>query len=473
MFLTVFLGIINLFKLWLARFLPLLGDEAYYNVWSKHLALSYNDHPPAIAYLHWISNFLFGQNEIGVRLTAIICVLISTWLIYLVGKEAFGKKVGIVSAVLLNIIPTFFAGGIFLTPEQPLLIFWLLSTYLAVLLFKTQNKSVWYLLGISVGLGLLSKYPMFLFLPGLLLFLLVSKDNRYWLKKKEPYLCLIIALIMFSPVIIWNLQQGFSSFFYHGSRLGSPNYLNNILYFFVLQFLMYSPLLFIFTITTIFYEFWKRIRFQENIILLLASISLPAFLAFLLASPFTMIGGHWTSICYLGIMVLLSYKLVSLPIRSVKIWLNLGIIVLINILFVGYYAFLFPVPEELKGNAYAVNKELAPFIEKANVDYVFSNQMGVASLVAFYGKTEVYMPKGKWKQFDIWGQPELKKGDDILYFAYNKPGIYDKLKSDFETVEIDPQKRLFVKDSNIAEKMKVFVCTGFRGINERPVNHNR
>ena len=90
MFLALFLGVINLFKLWLVRFLPLLGDEAYYNLWSKHLALSYTDHPPVIAYLHWIINFIFGQNEFGVRLGAILCLLISSWLIYLIGKEAFG-----------------------------------------------------------------------------------------------------------------------------------------------------------------------------------------------------------------------------------------------------------------------------------------------------------------------------------------------------------------------------------------------
>ena len=159
MFLALFLGVINLFKLWLVRFLPLLGDEAYYNLWSKHLALSYTDHPPVIAYLHWIINFIFGQNEFGVRLGAILCLLISSWLIYLIGKEAFGRKVGVASAVLFNLIPTYFAGGLFLTPEQPLLIFWLLSMYWAVKILKTQQKAFWYPLGISVGFGFLSKFP--------------------------------------------------------------------------------------------------------------------------------------------------------------------------------------------------------------------------------------------------------------------------------------------------------------------------
>src|SRR5882672_4598331 len=30
---------------------PLLGDEAYYWLWAKHLSLGYHDHPPLIAWL--------------------------------------------------------------------------------------------------------------------------------------------------------------------------------------------------------------------------------------------------------------------------------------------------------------------------------------------------------------------------------------------------------------------------------------
>jgi dolichol-phosphate mannosyltransferase len=459
---ALFLGIINLFKLWLARYLPLLGDEAYYNLWSKHLALSYTDHPPMIAWLH----LLFGRSEFGVRLGAISCVLAATWLIYLVGKEAFGRKAGIAAAVLFNLVPTFFAGGFFLTPEQPQLIFWLLSSYLALKIVKTRKKEYWYTLGLAAGLGVLSKFPMLLFAPGLLLFLLLSKENRSWLTKKEPYLAVGIALLIASPILIWNAQHGFPSFVHHGARLASPNYLNNILNFFVLQFLMYSPPLFIFTLTTLFYGFWKKLSSTDDNSLLLISLSFPAFLAFLLVSPFTLVGGHWTSTAYLGLIVVICQRWLSLPpapMRKIRFWSNIGIIVLINMLFVGYYAFLFPIPEELQGKAYTINQELEGYIKASRVDHVFSNQMGVASLVAFYGKTEVYLPEGAWKQFDIWGRPELNRGDDILYFVFADPEKERKLRAIFSTVKPDKQKRLFTKDSNIPERTRVYVCRGYRG----------
>ena len=85
--------------------------------------------------------------------------------------------------------------------------------------------------------------------------------------------------------------------------------------------------------------------------------------------------------------------------------------------------------------------------------------MGVGSLVAFYGKTEVHLFKGLWPQFDIWGQPELKKGNNILYFAFDEKDSLEKLKPLFKSVKLDPQKRLFAKDSDIPLKVEVYKCT--------------
>jgi len=457
MYFGIFLIALNAFKLWLTRFLPLLGDEAYYNVWSKHLALSYVDHPPMIAYL----NLIFGWSQFGIRLGAIISLLIATWLIYLVAKEAFGRKVGIASAFLFNLIPTYLAGGLFFTPEQPFIIFWLLSMYAVVKIIKTQEPKYWYLLGLGVGLGMLSKYPMILFAPGLLVFLFVSKDNRSWLSKKEPYLAALLATALLSPVIIWNIQHSFPSLAQHGARLHQTKYFDNILYFFGLQFIMFSPPLFIFALKTFLIDFWVEKKLMDSFSLFFILISLVPFAVFLLVSPFTAIGGHWTSTAYLGILIFGCYKILNSlpnPLKNTGIRINLAIIILINALAIAYYAFLYPIPAEFNGKAYSINYELPQFIKDSKVDYVFSNQMGVGSLIAFYGKTEVYLFKGQWPQFDIWGRPQLKKGNSILYFAFDETDAEKKLKTNFRQVKKDSQKRLFTKDSDIPLKVEVYRC---------------
>ncbi|MBN2058683.1 MAG: glycosyltransferase family 39 protein [Candidatus Saganbacteria bacterium] len=466
MYFWLFLAVINLFKLWLGRYLPLLGDEAYYNLWAQKLAMSYVDHPPAIAYIHWFLNSIFGRTEFAVRFGAILMILLATWLVYLVARTAYNKKIAVYAAVLFNLIPTYFLGGLFLTPELPLVIFWLLSLLFLLKLIETERGYYWYLIGLAAGLGLLSKFPMLLFFPGILLFLSLSNYNRRWLKRPEPYIGLAIALLLSSPVLIWNIQHGFPSLSHHGARLGSPNYLSNVFSFLLLQFFMYSPPLFIFSAATCVYGFWRTYKKMNDYSLALLALPIPAFLAFLLVSPFTQVGGHWTSIVYLSLLIVLTQRWTSFYPKGLgerRLWGNLSVILLINILFISYYAFLYPIPKEFNGQAYKINRQLAQYIKEIGPDYVYSNQMGVASLVAFYGKTEVYLPQGRWPQFDIWGRPELKAGDDVLYFAFNDPEKGAWLKQRFVEVKSDRHKRLFTKDSDIPLKVEVYICRNYQG----------
>ncbi|NLG84011.1 MAG: hypothetical protein GX493_05245 [Firmicutes bacterium] len=49
-------------------------------------------------------------------------------------------------------------------------------------------------------LGLLAKFlVLFIFL-----FLLLSRTDRFWLRRKEPYLALGFALLVFTPCLLWN-----------------------------------------------------------------------------------------------------------------------------------------------------------------------------------------------------------------------------------------------------------------------------
>src|SRR5262249_27935614 len=55
-------------QLWYVSARELVPDEAYYWVWSRHLALSYFDHPPMVAYLIRASTAILGDTELAVRL---------------------------------------------------------------------------------------------------------------------------------------------------------------------------------------------------------------------------------------------------------------------------------------------------------------------------------------------------------------------------------------------------------------------
>ena len=68
---------LTLLRLWLALWVPLGDDEGYYWVWSRHLAASYYDHPPMVAWLVALSTHVLGSSLVALRLPFVACGYLS------------------------------------------------------------------------------------------------------------------------------------------------------------------------------------------------------------------------------------------------------------------------------------------------------------------------------------------------------------------------------------------------------------
>jgi len=205
-----------LFRLILAAQLELAPDEAYYWYWSKNLDLSYYDHPPLIAYLIAAGTFIGGDTELFVRLGGFLASLAILVFVALTVNTLFPSRAVPAWEVicLLIVTPLLAAGSVIQTPDTPLLFFWSLGVYAASRIIRGHSPRFWYLWGAALGLGLLSKYTMIIFVPCFFAYLLLCCQAGRWLKRKEPYLAIILALVIFSPVILWNLQHDWVSFGY-------------------------------------------------------------------------------------------------------------------------------------------------------------------------------------------------------------------------------------------------------------------
>ena len=303
--LTLFTAVVRILT---ASRIGLTGDEAHYWTYFQHPELSYFDHPPAVGYIIGFFTLLFGNNEFAVRLPAVIAFIATSYLIYLLAKDLFDEQTAFTAVILLNIIPVFsFLGSVITIPDAPLSALWTLFVFLFWKLMKEGKPYYWYLLGITLGLGLLCKYNAILLVPSFCLVLLLSPKHRFWFKRAEPYLSVLIGFVLFIPVIIWNLQNGWASFGFqlrHGLGKAVPH--------FSLTFLSrslgaqagyISPFLFILFWFVLFWMVIRYLKDKDEKILLLASFTLPTLLVFNGVSFFNEILPHWPVMGYLILVI--------------------------------------------------------------------------------------------------------------------------------------------------------------------------
>jgi dolichol-phosphate mannosyltransferase len=196
----------------------LLPQEAYYWNYSQHLDIGYLDHPPMVAWLIWAGTSVFGNSEFGVRIAAWLSWFATAFFAYGLTQSLFGKSAAFVSLLLVAALPFYFATGFFMTPDAPLVAAWAGALYFLDRGLLRNRASAWWGVGVCIGIGMLAKYTIVLLAPAVLMFLLVDGRARMWLKRPEPYFAAALALLIFSPVIYWNLENEFASFTFQGVR---------------------------------------------------------------------------------------------------------------------------------------------------------------------------------------------------------------------------------------------------------------
>ena len=196
-----------------AAFTPITFDEAYYWMWSKHLAGGYYDHPPMVAVVIRLGTLIAGDTEFGVRLVSILLALPMSWAIYQAAAILFGsRRVAASSAILLNITLMAAVGTMIVTPDAPLLVASSLLLFALAKVLQTGRGVWWLAVGAAAGCALLSKYTALFFGPAILIWLVAVPKLRHWLISPWLYLGGLVALLLFAPVILWNAGHHWVSF---------------------------------------------------------------------------------------------------------------------------------------------------------------------------------------------------------------------------------------------------------------------
>jgi hypothetical protein len=193
-------------------FMGLMPQDAYYDFYAQHLALSYYDHPPMIAYLLRLFTSLFGKKVFVLKLADTVVTLLTLVSFYQLAKKFLSRHKAIQGTLLL--LSTFMISILSLisTPDVPLMLCWTISlNFLHEALFRKKNI-YWIWAGIFTGLSFDSKYTAVFLIIGLIGFLLISNAHRKFLFSRWFLLYLICFAITIVPVVWWNVQNGFASF---------------------------------------------------------------------------------------------------------------------------------------------------------------------------------------------------------------------------------------------------------------------
>ena len=278
-------------RLLAAAFIPLTEDEAYYRLWAQHLRLGYYDHPPMVAW--WIARGiqLAGDNALGVRLLPALSSLLTTLMVFDLGRRLGSNRTGFVAALLYNATLTVGVGAILAIPDVPASLFWVSALWLMVR--AVQEDARWWLgVGAAAGLACLSKYSALFLAPGVLLWLALTREGRARLKSPWPWLAVVIALAIFSANIVWNAEHHWLTFAKQFGRVApgrfAPRYLGEFL---AGQFLLLNPAVAILAGVGAV-KAW-RMRKESPIPLMAAATSIPFLAYLLLHSLHDRVQAHW------------------------------------------------------------------------------------------------------------------------------------------------------------------------------------
>ena len=239
--------------------LGLSVDEAHYALYAVHPALSYFDHPPMVGWAQWPLVAL-GAPTALLRLVPGLLWLGTVLLVYRVtlriavasesanlpASNAQVQQSALWAVVVLLLAPLLHILGIGLLPDT-LLMFWSVALMLQSLRLmergRAESLTQWLLLGVLLGLAGLSKYTA-IFAATAVALCLISAHGLAVLRRPGLWLATLLALVLVSPVAIWNAQNHWVSFVYqakHGA--GSSWQALHLLRFLLVQVLAFGPLL--------------------------------------------------------------------------------------------------------------------------------------------------------------------------------------------------------------------------------------
>jgi len=416
--------------------LELTSVESYLWVCAQRPAPGYYDYPGMIAWMGWLSTSLFGHTPLGVRAATILSAGGMVWLTFLTARRLYGEATARVAGLLAAFVPILFVFAAEATPDGPCLFFWSATAWALAHALSGDSPRWWYPAGLFLGLAMDSKYHAVFLGFGIFGFLLLSPDQRSWLKRKEPWIGLAISLLAFSPTVIWNARNGWQSFAYQGvSRFRESGFEWSSLYKFPFsQLALLTPFVAVGSWASglVTLRRWRTADWRDRF---LAALGTPVLLFFLGILFTRSVRGHWSVEGYVTTLTLSAAFVVrsgSVAFRR----LYAGSIAVLGAVWLLFPLAVGLIPAEQRSGWQILGEQVAA----RKADFIVCNEYHLASQMGFVLRsTEAWelTPAGKpSKNFPNWWRPEehLGKNATIVYDSRHYPAEMDRIRACFEQV---------------------------------------
>ena len=462
----------------IAAYLPLSFDEAYFWLWSKHLAISYYDHPPLIALAIRFGTLIFGDSEFGVRLVPLLASIAASWAVWRSATILLSsEQAGATACCLFNATLMVSAETIGATPDALVLAAAAFVLLALAKLNATSDGRWWLLAGIATGVALLSKYTAFFLVISVAFWLIATPQGQKWLRSFWPYVGGLIALVSFVPTLAWNAANDWISFKFQFGRMaaGEPT-IRYFVEFFLGQLALASPFILILGSAGLILA--SRFRARSQPLALAAAMIWPALVYFTIHSLHDRVQGNWPSFIYPA-FVILAAAVMTGPLgrpgidRLLRLARSLALPVAIGILAFSYVQETIGIVPLGKNDPVArmtavgiapVTEEISTLAHQTGAQGIVTSKYGTTALLAFYLRPHMSIidvtEDNRWLAAPRATSDILEK--PLMYVTQNPEHELPKVAAYFSNiVPITNLDRM--RSGSTIDQFQVYSLSGFHG----------
>ncbi|MES2430854.1 MAG: glycosyltransferase family 39 protein [Bacteroidota bacterium] len=313
----------SILKFFIAGNIDLGTDESYYWLYAQKLQINYFDHPPMVAY--WLrfftGNLLLQQYEVFVRLGSIVACGFSTWFMYKTVAEVHSQRAGWIAACLYNAsLYATVTAGLLAMPDAPQMFFYTLSLWMLVKIYSNEKAIYpWILFGIASGLCIISKAHGIFLWVGVGTYVLFCKRN--WLGYYQLYLAALIAIIIASPIVFWNIANDFVTYKFHTNRVVIQETGVNWMGFvreLIGEIIINNPFNIVLILLALFIKN-KLVSIKQSPILIFNYIGLTLLFTIFFIALFRETLPHWSGVAYVALIPIAAIKFDSLTNKKLRL----------------------------------------------------------------------------------------------------------------------------------------------------------